>query len=178
MPSGKHRQKGFSYLFVLMLIALIGMGLAAAGTVWRTDTQRTREAELLFVGEQYRQAIRSYYELDPAQPRLPQSIDDLLEDPRRPTIVRHLRRAYPDPFTGREFALIRAPDTQGIIGVHSQSTAAPFKTAGFSPQNEAFAMAGSHADWHFVFKAAAEPARQQKATGRTASLQDATRHRQ
>lgn len=177
MPSGKHRQTGFSYLFVLMLIALIGMGLAGAGTVWRTDTQRAREAELLFVGEQYRQAIRSYYELDPAQPRLPESIDDLLEDPRHPTIVRHLRRAYPDPFTGRAFSLIRTPDTQGIMGVHSQSTATPFKTAGFSSQDEAFAEAGRHADWHFIFKVPAEPVRQPQATGRIVSPQEASRRR-
>ena len=97
-----------------MLIALIGMGLAAAGTLWSTDVKRAREVELLFIGDQYRQAIRSYYELEPNQPRLPQSIDDLLEDHRRPTIVRHLRRAYRDPFTGEAFALIRAPNSQGI----------------------------------------------------------------
>ncbi|MCL5061183.1 MAG: type II secretion system GspH family protein, partial [Candidatus Thermoplasmatota archaeon] len=60
MPSGKASQSGFAYLFALMLIALIGMGLAAAGTLWRTDSRRAREAELLFVGDQYRQAIRSY----------------------------------------------------------------------------------------------------------------------
>ena len=69
MPTGKSAQSGFTYLYVLMLIALIGMGLAAAGTLWRTEAPRAHEAELLFVGAQYRQAIRSYYELDPAQPR-------------------------------------------------------------------------------------------------------------
>ena len=137
MPPGKHKQAGFSYLFTLMLIALIGMGLAAAGTVWQTDTQRAREAELLFIGDQYQQAIRSYYELEPTTPRLPQSIDELLEDNRRPTSVRHLRRAYPDPFTGQQLALILEPETQGIVGVHSLSTAQPFKIAGFTPGHEA-----------------------------------------
>ena len=113
MPTGKSAQSGFTYLFVLMLIALIGMGLVAAGTLWSTESQRDREADLLFIGDQYRQAIRSYYELEPAQPRLPQSIDELLEDNRRPNVVRHLRRAYRDPFTGEAFALIREPDSQG-----------------------------------------------------------------
>lgn len=162
MPTGKPTQSGFTYLFVLMLIALIGMGLAAAGTLWRTDAQRARETELLFIGGQYRQAIRSYYALDPAQPRLPQSIDDLLQDNRRPDIVRHLRRAYRDPLTGGEFALIRTPDTQGIVGVMSQATGRPFKIAGFLPENEAFSDAASYADWRFVFSLPATPPQQVK----------------
>jgi type II secretory pathway pseudopilin PulG len=37
MPTGKTTQSGFTYLFVLMMIALIGMGLAAAGILWRTE---------------------------------------------------------------------------------------------------------------------------------------------
>jgi len=151
MPTGKPGQSGFAYLYVLMLIALIGMGLAAAGTLWRTDAQRMREADLLFVGEQYRQAIRDYYELDPGQPRLPRSIDELLEDNRRPNVVRHLRRAYRDPLTGGEFALIRTPDAQGILGVYSQAPGHPLKLAGFLPQQESFSNTDSYSEWRFVF---------------------------
>lgn len=150
MRTGRHAQSGFTYLYVLMTIALVGIGLAAAGTLWRTEAQRAREAELLFVGDQYRQAIRSYYLLDPAQPRLPASIDALLEDRRRPDVVRHLRRAWRDPMTGGEFALVYAPDGQGIVGVHSRATDRPFKTAGFAPENEAFSGATRYADWRFV----------------------------
>lgn len=145
------RQSGFTYLFVLMLIALIGMGLAAAGTFWRTDAQRAREAELLFIGNQYRQAIQSYYELDKNAPRLPRSIDDLLEDKRQPNVVRHLRRAWRDPITGGAFELIPAPDGAGFSGVASRSTATPLKKAGFDPRDEAFARATTYAEWHFVF---------------------------
>jgi type II secretory pathway pseudopilin PulG len=151
MPTGKAGQQGFTYLFVVMLVALIGMGLAAAGTLWRTDAQRAREAELLFIGDQYRLAIRSYYELDPAQPRLPQSVEDLLEDRRRPDVVRHLRRAYRDPMTGGEFMLVHAPDGRGIVGVYSRAADRPFKKTGFAPENEAFSSAVSYADWRFVF---------------------------
>lgn len=150
MPTGKPAQSGFTYLFVLMLIALIGMGLAAAGTLWHTESQREREADLLFIGDQYRQAIRSYYELDPAQPRLPQSLDDLLEDNRRPNVVRHLRRVWRDPLTGRPFVLIREPDTQGIAGIYSPAPGHPFKNAGFAAKDEAFKDAKSYAEWRFV----------------------------
>lgn len=144
-------QAGFTYLFVLMLIALIGMGLAAAGTLWHTESQRMREAELLIIGDQYRQAIRSFYEHDQTVPRLPRSIDELLEDNRLGTTARHLRRAYRDPFTGDAFALISMPDSQGIAGVHSRGTGRPFRRAGFAPRDEAFANAASYADWHFVY---------------------------
>ncbi len=154
MPTGKPAQSGFTYLFVLMLIALIGMGLAAAGTLWHTESQREREADLLFIGDQYRQAIRSYYELDPAQPRLPQSLDDLLEDNRRPNVVRHLRRAWRDPLTGRPFVLIREPGTQGIAGVYSPASGHPFKNVGFAAKDEAFKDAKSYAEWRFVYSPA------------------------
>src|SRR5512139_170385 len=150
MSTGKPAQSGFTYLYVLMLIALIGMGLAAAGSVWRTESKRAREADLLFIGDQYRQAIQSFYELDPAHRRLPQSIDELLEDKRRPNILRHLRRAYRDPLTGGAFALIREPDTNGIVGVYSPAPGRPFKTAGFSLKDEAFKGAARYADWRFV----------------------------
>jgi len=152
MQAGKTAQSGFAYLYVLLLIALIGMGLAAAGTLWRTDAQRAREAELLFVGDQYRQAIRSYYQLDAAQPRLPRGIDDLLEDNRRPDPVRHLRRAWPDPVSGEPFVLIPAAEGPGIVGVHSPSTMRPFKLAGFSIENEAFTDATRYSEWRFAFE--------------------------
>ena len=151
MPTGRPAQSGFSYLFVLMAIALIGVGLAAAGTLWRSESQRAREAELLFIGDQYRQAIRSYYTLEPGLPRFPASIDELLEDRRRTAIVRHLRRAWRDPMTGDAFVLIQTPDGKGIVGVQSASTAAPFKTAGFALADEAFTEKQSYAEWQFVF---------------------------
>lgn len=151
MPAGKTAQSGFTYFYVLLLIALIGMGLAAAGTLWRTDAQRAREADLLFIGDQYRQAIRSYYQLDAAQPRLPARIDDLLEDKRRITPVRHLRRAWRDPVSGEPFVPIPAAAGPGIVGVHSPSTQRPFKRAGFSTENASFIEAARHADWRFVF---------------------------
>ncbi len=175
MRRGRPAQSGFTYLFVLMLVALVGMGLAAAGTLWGTESRRAREADLLFVGEQYRQAIRSYYELDPAQPRLPQSIDDLLEDNRRAEVVRHLRRAWLDPMTGSELMLIMAPDGQGIVGVYSRATERPFKTAGFTPANEAFSGAASYADWRFVFipPATASPPGQTSPSSAEASVRAA-----
>ena len=144
------RQSGFTYLFVLMLVAFFGLGLAAAGQVWHTEAQRARESDLLFISNQYRRAVQSYYELDKNAPRLPQRIEDLLQDDRKPE-VRHLRRAWRDPFTGDAFELIPAPGGSGFIGVASRSTATPFKKAGFDLRDSAFADASTYAEWHFVF---------------------------
>ena len=56
-PAVIHRQAGFTYLTVLFVVAFMGIGLAVTGEVWRTTVLRAREAELLWVGNQYRLAI-------------------------------------------------------------------------------------------------------------------------
>lgn len=155
MQTGR-RQHGFTYLLVLLLIGLMGMGLAAVGTLWRTEAQREREAELLFIGMQYRQAIQRYYELDPDQPRMPPSIDALIEDTRRTEPVRHLRRAWRDPFGGA-WRLIETEEGRGIAGVASTSTREPFRKRGFPAGLESFEQAASYADWQFVFEPVSPP---------------------
>lgn len=60
MQIGKLKQLGFTYIGVLMLVAIAGIGLAGVGIVWHQDAQREREKELLFIGDEYRQAIGSY----------------------------------------------------------------------------------------------------------------------
>ena len=152
----KRMSRGFTLVELMVVMAIVA--LARHFILWHIDAQRAREAELLFIGDQYRQAIRSYYELDPAQPHLPQSLDDLLEDNRRPGIVRHLRRAWRDPLTGRPFALIREPDTQGITGVYSPASGQPLRKAGFSVRDEAFVETASYAGWRFVYLPPARPA--------------------
>ncbi|PZO12632.1 MAG: hypothetical protein DCF26_18575 [Burkholderiales bacterium] len=51
------RQRGFGYLMVLFAIAAMGITLAGAGEVWRTAALREKEAQLLFVGHQFRLAL-------------------------------------------------------------------------------------------------------------------------
>ena len=62
----KAYQLGFTFIGILMVIAISGIGLAGIGIVWHQDTQRENEKELLFIGEQYHQAIVSYYESSPS----------------------------------------------------------------------------------------------------------------
>lgn len=156
MPSGKAVERGFTYLYVLLMIALVGLGLGAAGTVWRTEARRASETELLFIGAQYRQAIQSYYTLDQGLPRLPRSIAELLEDRRRLQPVRHLRRAYRDPITNGEMQLILVEDG-GITGVVSGAPGRPLKRTGFRPEEQAFSDAENYAEWRFVFEPPVAP---------------------
>ena len=91
---------GFSYIGLIIFIAISGIALAGVGIVWSQDQQREREKELLFVGEQFRQAIGSYYENTPSNiKQYPNKLEDLLQDNRLPNLKRHLRKIYNDPIT-------------------------------------------------------------------------------
>jgi hypothetical protein len=120
----------------------------------QTAQQRERERALLWVGEQYRQAIASYHAASPSRvPTYPTRLQDLLQDPRYAQPRRHLRRLYADPITGNsEWALLKAPGAgAGIVGVASLSSAAPLKRHGFAPAQAGFEAAESYAEWRFVF---------------------------
>jgi type II secretory pathway pseudopilin PulG len=111
-------QHGFTYLGVLVAIALIGIGLSAASEVWSTIARRQRMAQLDWVGEQFVNGIGSYYESSPGLVKVfPRSLDDLIEDRRVPFTKRHLRKVYVNPFTGSaDWELVMAPDG-GVRGV-------------------------------------------------------------
>jgi type II secretory pathway pseudopilin PulG len=153
-------QAGFGFLTVLFLIILIGLALGQAGTVWSTQSTRLKEADLLWVGEQYRNALKAYYEAgNGAAKTWPHTLDDLILDPRQPTIRRYLRKRYPDPLTGKQdWGLISDPVTNEIRGVYSRAPGQPLKQSGF-PKNEAdFEKAKTYADWRFEAKAQDETA--------------------
>ncbi len=147
--SGSRSDRGFTYLGLLVLVALIGIMLAAVGEVASTAAQREREAQLLWVGHEYRAAIGRYWSQRRAYP---QTLQDLLgAAPDAPIQVRYLRRLYPDPMTNAvDWALVPAPNG-GIMGVASSSKRAPLKTGNFDDADHGFADAKSYGDWQFTF---------------------------
>jgi type II secretory pathway pseudopilin PulG len=143
--------RGVVLLALLLALALGGIALMAAVDVWAIERQRSREQELLFVGDQYRKAIQRYYLGGPAAGRrtLPANLEDLLEDNRYPVPVRHLRRLYPDPITGSaEWGVLRVGDR--IAGVYSLSEKTPIKQAGFAPIYQQFADKTAYREWVFA----------------------------
>lgn len=142
---------GFTYLGILIAVALMGIALSAAGTVWAAASQRDREADLLFVGKAYRDAIRSYYIHSPGVAMYPRELDELIEDKRWPSARRHLRRIYADPMTDRaDWDLIRN-DAGYLIGVRSRSLKVPIKRANFDFAEAGFRDAECYCDWKFIF---------------------------
>ncbi|WP_052464899.1 type II secretion system protein [Geoalkalibacter subterraneus] len=163
-------QRGAMLIVVLVAVVVMGLGAALAGTSWKTITQRAREQQLLWVGQQYQRAIESYYNADfrgGSQPRafqppgrektssgtgmLPSRLEDLVRDPRSAGVVRHLRSIYPDPMTGEPFVLIK--DQGGRIrGVRSSSDEKPFQTDNFPAGLEAFSGAERYSQWDFIYE--------------------------
>src|SRR5438128_1104187 len=91
----RRRASGFTYVGLLALVVLIGLFLSAAGEVASTAGRREREAQLLWVGHQYRAAIARYRNRNRAYP---QTLEELLgPSADAPLKVRYLRRLYRDP---------------------------------------------------------------------------------
>ena len=150
------RPQGFTYLTVLFIVAILMGGLALIGEVWETSAKREKEADLLFVGDQYRKAIERYVLSGKAQ--YPRMLEDLLKDPRQPSTQRYLRKLYPDPMTGKsEWALVKGPDG-GIGGVYSLSEEKPLKVSRFKLRDASLEGAQKYSDWKFSYTPAAQPA--------------------
>ena len=155
MPTGKRlRQSGFGYLLALFAIAALGLMAAGAGRVWYTTAQREREADLLFAGNQYRQALDSYYASKAGGvQQYPQRLEDLLDDRRSQVTLRHLRRIYVDPMTGKaDWVLVASAER--IVGVHSRSEQSSIKRH-FEDADAAFNGTERYAQW--VFRAGTSP---------------------
>ena len=138
-------------LTLLLAMAIGAVGLLAAAQVWTLAAQRDAEEELLFVGNAYRDAIRSYYLLSPGGARVyPSRIEDLVLDDRFPVPVRHLRRAYADPLSGGPFELVMAGNQ--ITGVVSSSKKGVIKKTGFTQRDVQFEACETYDQWLFVFR--------------------------
>ncbi|MEJ2471687.1 MAG: hypothetical protein P8Y91_04305 [Desulfuromonadales bacterium] len=180
-------QSGLTLMVVLVMVVIIGLTLGIAGSTWKATMQRAKEKQLLWVGDQYRRAIESYFLMARSRTAgsrgpatYPTNLEDLVKDPRSVETVRHLRKIYKDPMTGDDFDVIRLGGvttdqaTNGtavgpIIGVRSASQDEPFQKDGFPEEYSEFNNATRYSDWAFVFK----PTAQQKQTPNQPSNQPA-----
>jgi type II secretory pathway pseudopilin PulG len=165
--SSNSLEKGSIYIWMLFTVTIAGILLAATGQVWQVKAQREKEKELLLVGEQFRQAVMSYYNsVSGGDKKYPQSLEDLLLDKRGPNPERHLRKIFLDPMTKTtEWGLVEEPVPEqssgssasvsrsdlGIIGVYSLSRQGPIKSENFPEHYKTFAEASTYQDWQFVY---------------------------
>lgn len=144
------RQRGFTYLGVLFLVVLMGLGLAGSLQAWSTSAQRAKERELLWVGTQYAKALQAYYAQSPGIRQYPMKLEELLEDKRFPATRHHLRQLYRDPITrSDDWGIIKTPDNR-IAGIYSKSEAEPWKKAKFPLLWEFFTDKTKYSEWRFV----------------------------
>jgi len=93
MGSPAARQRGFTYLGLLMAVVVMGLMLTIVARIWTTTEQRERETQLLFAGHQFRNAIAGYFA---RRHQYPQTLQDLLGEPDATLPQRYLRRLYLD----------------------------------------------------------------------------------
>lgn len=133
-------KNGFTYIFVLTVVMIMGIMLGMVGQSWKTIMQREREKELLFRGSQIKEAIENWNKPKnsvtginppPVAPPL-MDLKDLLQDPNSLTKMRYLPhsyaaelddknpkcspdcaklKVYQDPMTGKEWTIIRGTVT-------------------------------------------------------------------
>ena len=140
---------GFTYITLLVVLIIIGISLGATGKYWSNVILREKEEELLFRGDQYRQAIEGYYFGVPGRNQYPQSIDDLLRDNRTAAGKRYLRQKFKDPMTNDDFEIIKDQLSNRIMGVRSLSQKTPLKLSGFPEMYKDFEGKLKYSEWEF-----------------------------
>lgn len=147
----KTPQMGFTYLWTLFFVAFLGISMMLTAELWSTAERRLKEKELLFIGNQFRDAIGRYYDATPGGAKqYPPTLDALLMDVRFPEPRKHLRKLYHDPITKKkEWGVIRVGGR--IVGVHSLSREEPFKKAGFSLTESSFGGRERYSEWVFTY---------------------------
>ena len=89
LPSGSGgcaEQRGFSYLFLLVIVAVLGIAAANTVSLGANASRRDAELELLAIGAEFENALRSYRAAGVAGTRVgPQELENLLLDRRKPT---------------------------------------------------------------------------------------------
>lgn len=156
------QQHGFTYLGLVIMVAIIGLVAVCSLQVGAIVERRQAEQALLETGRQFLDALNAYADATPTgASRHPGRMEDLLLDPRFPGTRRYLRKVFIDPLTGnRDWGLVvgSAADGQGILGVYSLSTAVPIKQANFDSPFEYFKGSKSYRDWVFTTLPPEQPA--------------------
>jgi len=155
-------QHGMTLMIVLVMIVVTGLAAGMTGSTWKTVVQRAKEKDLLWCGDQYRRAIESFYQTKHKGPQAdyPSNFEDLVKDPRFLHTVRHIRKIYKEPMTGKDWIALKDPSGK-IIGVRSSSHLEPFKKDDFSKEYETFKEAKKYSDWEFVYKPGREEEKKQ-----------------
>ncbi len=111
-------QAGYAMAALLVAMTIMAVMMTVAMPVWKQASQREKEEELVFRGQQYVHAIglfkRKFANASPP------TLDLLVEQ-------RFLRKKYKDPITNDDFQPLT--ENQGTAGISGTGTATPGSTA-------------------------------------------------
>lgn len=157
---GAGREAGFTYVGLIVLVAIIGLVGAATLKADALLRRAAAEQELLEIGAAFSAALTSYAEATPrGQLPQPPSLEALLKDPRVPGTRRHLRKIFVDPITGKaEWGIvwlnkgtgIDGSGGSGVVAVYSLSQAKPLKQANFDGRFQNFENREHLSEWKFA----------------------------
>ena len=153
VPAFLQTQRGFTFVWVLMALAIFSAGLAVVGPRWSDDARRDKERELLMIGAMYAGAIAAYRVASPGSlKRYPPKLESLLDDDRMVSTVRHIRKLYADPLDpGRPWGLVLGDDGT-VRGVYSQAESKPMNDGRIELGLLTLPAAQRYSDWKFVPK--------------------------
>jgi len=148
----RQAEGGFTYVGLVIFVAILGLVGAATLKVDSLLRRAAAEQELLEIGAEYSEALRSYAAATPrGYPTAPPTLQELLKDPRFPGTRRHLRRIYVDPVTGRqEWGIVYQGDKVGVLAVYSLSQTQPLKVANFDARFQNFENKEHLSEWKFT----------------------------
>jgi len=148
-------RRGVTYIMLAVTIVIIGVTTNVLAQSWKMASQMEKEEELLWRGNQIRQAIQGYYEYrmstrgGVAGDYYPALLQDLVSDPGR-VGYRWLRKEYNDPVTEGDWVFIHS-GSGGIMGVRSSSEKEPLKKDNFDLVNKSFVGKTRYAEWVFQY---------------------------
>jgi type II secretory pathway pseudopilin PulG len=146
----RNKQCGFTYIGVLVIMAVMLTAMGAATEVWHVVMQQEKEQELIFVGHQFRAAIAKYYAQSGS--KFPPTLEALVEsNDASGKKVHYLRKIYVDPVTGSDQWGLVLANGAGLAGVYSLSEEQPYKVAGFSDADGGLAGAEKYSEWKFIY---------------------------
>jgi len=148
----QQKQRGFAYVWTLLLVAFFAASSLLAFRLESSLTTRSREADLVWIGLQFRKALQQYYmDNQDKQDRYPRTLEELTDPKGQLVPKRYLRRIYIDPMTGNtDWGVVRSPGG-GILGVYSKAAGEPRKKHGLPKELESFGKATSYRDWLFAY---------------------------
>lgn len=143
---------GFTYVGMVFFVAILGLVGAATLKVDTLLRRAAAEQDLLEIGAEFSEALRSYAAATPrGYPTAPPTLQELLKDPRFPGTRRHLRKIFVDPVTGKDaWGIVYQGDKIGVLAVYSLSQAQPLKLANFDARFLNFENKEHLSEWKFT----------------------------